>query len=190
MENMVSRMGGFGHPVKHWWLTLLLGLVVFVIGLLIFGYPGVSYVGMSLVFGLVILFSGILQLFFAVYAPENMGRGWLIAGGVIELILGFILALHPAISAATLPFFLGFWLLFRGLNLIGLASDIRALKIPGSGWTIFTAILLIICAFIILISPLSYGVGAVVIWVGASFLVAGISLISFSFQLRKMKDEL
>ena len=157
MENILSQVGKYRHAVKHWWLMLLLGIVLFLLGLVVFGYPGATYVALSGVFGLVILLSGILQLFLGAYGAENAGRGWMIAGGIIELVLGFILMFHPAISAMTLPYFLGFWLLFRGFSLIGLAGDIRAMKVPGMGWTLLTAIMLIIIAFIILIHPLKYG---------------------------------
>ena len=74
--------------------------------------------------------------------------------------------------------------------MIGIGSDLSHVKNSGWGWTIFTAILLIICAFIILISPIAFGVEAVIIWVGISFIMGGISLIAFSAQLKSAQKHL
>lgn len=187
MENMNSTdRWRYSGSSRNWWLLLLLGIASIIIGFLIFRYPGVSYVQMALIFGLLILASGIIQIVFAASEKNISGRGWILAGGIIELIIGLILSFNLSLSASTLPFFLGFWLLFRGFSLIGVASDMNTMRMRGMGWTIVTAILLIICAFIILIHPLIYGVEAVVIWVGAAFIVAGISLIAFAIRLKRL----
>ena len=113
------------------------------------------------------------------------GRGWMLAGGIIEIILGIILIFNVALSAATLPIFLGFWLMLRGFSAIGLGGDMNAMEIPGSGWTVFSGILLVLCSLWILFQPLVFGTTAVVIWVGISLLFAGIAACSLSIQLRR-----
>ena len=47
-------------------------------------------------------------------------------------------------------------------------------------------VLLLICSVVILAQPLFFGIEAVVIWVGISFLMAGISMGVFAFQLRNL----
>lgn len=173
--------------IKLWWLILALGVIVFLAGILIFIYPTQSYIGMSMLFGLLILASGISQIVVSVANNHVItGRGWMIAGGIIEVILGLILSLNTAFSAAVLPFFLGFWLMFRSFSMMGLGGDMSAMKIPGSAWTIFTAILLLICSILILVSPLFFGIQAVIVWVGISMLFAGISMSAFSWQLKNL----
>lgn len=181
----MSRLESARSAVKYWWLLLLLGAAVFVVGIFIFTYPGLSYVAMSMLFGFLILASGVVNIALAASnSSAAMGRGWLWAGGIIELIIGLILVLHPSISVATLPLFLGFWLIFRSFGLIGSGSDMMSLKVPGAGWTIFVGILLLLCSVMILAQPLLFGVEAVVIWVGVSFLMGGMSMGVFAFQLK------
>lgn len=172
--------------VRYWWLLLIVGIVLLAVGILIFIFPMQSYVGMAVLFGWVMLVAGILEV---VLSSANKhfitGRGWLLAGGIIEIILGLILIFNIALSAATLPIFLGFWLLLRGFSAIGLGGDMRAMDIPGSGWTIFSGILLLIAALWILFQPLVFGTAAVVVWVGISFLFAGIAACSLAMQLRQ-----
>ena len=181
----VSRWEKSKEAIRHWWLLLLLGILLFVVGIVIFLYPGQSYLGMTLLFGLVILCSGISEIVLSLSNHHLLtGRGWFLAAGIIEVLLGLLLLFNMALSAATLPIFLGFWLLFRSFTLIGLGGDMNSMQVSGSGWTIATGILLLICSLAILIWPIVFGVQAVVIWVGLSFLMAGISTAVFSFQLK------
>lgn len=180
---VITLLERFKSLTKYWWTILIVGIAIFVLGIMIFARPGESYASLTVAFGILILLSGILQVTISVTERYLPDRGWLIAGGVIEIILGVILLFNKAFTALTLPYFLAFWLLFRGFNLIGFASDMRSLKVSGMGWTIAFAILLIICSLLILFSPTVIGVGAVIILVGVAFLLAGISVMVFGFEL-------
>lgn len=172
--------------VRYWWLLLLTGIALFITGIFIFVYPAQSYFGMALLFGWLILASGTLQVVLAVANKHFItGRGWMLAGGVIEIVLGIILIFNTALSAASIPIFLGFWLLFRGFSTIGLGGDLHTMNIAGSGWTIAAGVLLLLCALWILFQPLVFGTTAVVIWVGISLLFAGLAAGSIAMQLRK-----
>lgn len=185
-NTFASLLENSKRAIRFWWLLLIIGIVLFVLGILVFIFPAQSYLGMSVLFGWVMLVTGILEV---VVASANRhfvtGRGWMLAGGIIEIILGLILIFNIALSAATLPIFLGFWLLFRGFSAIGLGGDMNALRIAGSGWTIFSGILLLLCALWVLFQPLVVGTAAVVIWVGISLLFAGVAAFSLAFQLHR-----
>ena len=164
MNNFSSLIENSKQAVRYWWLLLIIGIALFAVGVLIFVYPAQSYLGMSLVFGWLMLISGILEV---VLSSANKhfitGRGWMMAGGIIEIILGIILIFNVGLSAATLPIFLGFWLMMRGFSAIGLGGDMNALEIAGSGWTIFTGVLLLLCSLWILFQPLVIGTTAVIV---------------------------
>lgn len=173
------------HAVKNWWLLLLLGIAVLGTGIFIFAYPGISYVAMAMTFAVLVLVSGIVSV---VVAASNtnpaMGKGWIMAGGIIEILLGLLLIMFPAIAAASLPLFLGFWLLFRSFRMIGVGANLTSLKVSGGVWTIIVGVLLLICSVMILAQPILFGVEAVVIWVGVSFVMAGIAMAISAFQLK------
>ncbi len=171
--------------VRHWWLMLVLGIVLFVVGIIVFVYPAQSYLGMSLLFGFVILFSGISEIVLSLANHHLItGRGWLLAAGIIETILGLFLIFNMAMSVVALPIFLGFWLLFRSFTLMGLGGDMRSMRVSGAGWTIASGILLMIFSLIVLVQPVVFGMEAVIAWVGISFLFAGIAAGVFAFQLK------
>ncbi len=172
--------------IRCWWLLLIVGIVLLAAGILTFVFPARSYMEMAVLFGWLMLFAGVMEV---VLASANRhfitGRGWMLAGGIIEIVLGLILIFNVALSAATLPIFLGFWLMFRGFSAIGLSGDMRALAVSGSGWTLFSGIVLLFCSLWMLFQPLVVGTAAVIIWVGISLLFAGIAACTLSMQLRK-----
>ena len=183
MNKLSSLIEQSKQAVRHWWLLLVVGIALLAVGILVFIYPARSYLDLSVLFGWLILFSGVMEVVLAARSRHFVtGRGWMLAGGIIEIILGAILAFNVALSAVTLPIFLGFWLL--SFSTIGLASDMHVLGIRGSGWTVLTGVLLLICSLWMLLQPLAFGTTAVVVWVGLSLLFAGISTVSLSLQLR------
>ena len=185
MDKLSSLIEQSKQAVRHWWLLLVVGIALLAVGILVFIYPARSYLDLSVLFGWLILFSGVMEVVLAARSRHFVtGRGWMLAGGIIEIILGAILVFNVALSAVTLPIFLGFWLLMRSFSTIGLASDMHVLGIRGSGWTVLTGVLLLICSLWMLLQPLAFGTTAVVVWVGLSLLFAGISTVSLSLQLR------
>ena len=186
MENFSTLIENSKRAVRYWWLLLIIGIALFVVGILVFVYPTQSYLGMSLLFGWLMLISGILEVVLSSVNKHFItGRGWMLAGGIIEIVLGIILIFNVALSAATLPIFLGFWLMLRAFGAIGLGSDMGAMQIAGSGWTIFSGILLLLCSLWILFQPLVFGTTAVIVWVGISLLFAGVAACSLSLQPRR-----
>ena len=185
MKNVTYLIERSKQAVRYWWLMLLIGIALFVLGILVFIYPAQSYVSMAVLFGWVILAAGILEVVLSASSDHFVtGRGWMLAGGVIQIILGLILVFNVALSAVTLPIVLGFWLLFRGFSTVGLGGDMRAMGISGAGWTIVGGVLLLLCALWMLFQPLVFGTAFVVVWLGVALLFAGVSAMALSFQLR------
>ena len=185
MDRLSFLVENSKRAIRHWWLLLLVGVLLLAVGVAIFFYPQQSYLGLAVLFGWLIFFSGVFETALAATSRHFItGRGWMLAGGVIEIILGLILISNVAISEVALPIILGFWLLMRSFSTIGLGGDMTTLGIHGAGWTIFTGILLLLCSLSILLQPLVFGSTAVLVWVGVSLLFVGAGACSMAFQLR------
>lgn len=187
MEKIVNYERYRG-PIRNWWVWLVLGILFLAMGVVVFFHPGESYLTLSVLFGVGVIFAGVLDIFLASSTHVQSGRGWYIAMGIIEILLG-VMMLFPAISGAMLPFILAFWLMFRGFMLIGTASDMIAWGIKGPGWVIALSVLLILCSFIVLFNPV-IGIGAIVIWLGVSLVILGIALIVFAFDLNSFRKKI
>ena len=185
MKQLNALIENSKQAIRYWWLLLLVGIILLLVGILTFLFPARSYLGMSLLFGWVILISGILEVVLSTANRHFVtGRGWMLAGGIIQIVLGVILIFNVGLSASMLPIFLGFWLLMRAFSTIGLGGDMRTLGIAGAGWTILTGALLLLCSLWILFRPLGVGTTAVVVWVGITLLFAGVAACSLALQLR------
>ena len=189
MEKIIKNVERYRGPIRNWWVGLVLGILSIAMGVIVFMHPGESYLTLSILFGIGILLMGILDLYIGVGMHKQSGKGWVIATGIIEMLLGILLMCLPVVSMGMIPFLLAFWLLFRGFTLIGISSDMIAWGIKGPGWVIALAILMIICAFIVMFNPV-VGMGAIVIWLGVSFLLLGIAMIVLAFDLNKLRKDL
>lgn len=173
--------------VKNWWLLLLAGLLLVAVGIVVFCFPAESYVALSLCFGIAMLVSGVVQLVLSIDSRNYfLTRGYAVVGGIVDLLLGIFLCCTPHIELLILPFLLGFWLMYHSFMIIGLAGDLSTFRVPGSGWTIFGGVLLLILSILILLRPFSWGTSAVVILTGCALLVAGIDMCYIAFRLRNI----
>ena len=183
--SFVSRLNESPQVVRHWWLLLIVGILLFAAGLAVLWFPMPSYALLSLLFGLFVALVGLAQIIVAATNNHYMtSRGWMWVGGLLELILGLILLSRPLLSEETLPYVLGFWLLLRGFSAVGTSGDLLTVGIPGAAWSLFVGLLLIVAAFWVLFQPLVVGTSAVVVWIGVSLLFAGIYTFIYALQLQ------
>ena len=173
--------------VRNWWWFIVKGLLLIIAGVAIFARPLEGYVGLSVLFSMVMLGAGFAQIFFASSNRNALkGWGWTLASGILDVVIGIYLLSFPLVTMATLPFILGFWLLFRSFYLIGVAFDLKDLGVADWGWLLFGGILSSILGFFVLYYP---GAGAIsIIYVsGSAFIVAGIFNVYLSVKLKAMK---
>ena len=183
---MNELVGGLGYAVKNWWMSLLLGLLYIAVALCLLFAPVSSYVALSVIFSISILVSGILEIFFAVGNKKIINSwGWYLAGGIIDMILGFYLIAYPMLSMEVIPFLIAFWLMFRGFSSVGYAMDLKRYGTRDWGWYVAFGILAVICSLIILWQP---AVGALyaVYMISFAFLIIGFFRIMLSFELKNL----
>ncbi|PSL45466.1 uncharacterized membrane protein HdeD (DUF308 family) [Chitinophaga niastensis] len=187
---MSQIISAIRNNVKYWWLYLLNGIIFLIAGCIVFANPFSSYVLLSIFFSVTLFVTGIFEIAFAVSNRSGTyGWGWALVSGIIDVVIGFILILYPAVSMAVIPLFLAFWFMFKGISLIGFSIQLQTDKIPGWGWLLVGGIGLIIIAIFILDNP-ALGVVAVLGLVAAAFWGTGILSIIFSFRLKHVKNEM
>ncbi len=184
---MTTIISGSAAPmVKHWWISLLLGIVYILAGFWVFQTPLVSYVSLSIVFSVFIFASGLSQIIFSTSNRNKVeGWGWYLAGGVLDLMIGILLITHPLMTMAILPFYVGFWLLFQGFMAIGLSFQFKAVRTPSWGWLLFLGILTMLFSFLLLANPVFAGL-SIVYMTAMALICAGIFRIFLAFSLKRI----
>src|ERR1700753_267046 len=91
IKNAMTVLETIQSDIKNWWLFILKGLVFFGAGIYVFCSPLAGYLGLSVMFSVVIIISGISQIFFASVNSRMKGWGWTLTSGNLDLIIGFYL---------------------------------------------------------------------------------------------------
>ena len=181
-ENLTERAG---RTVKYWWLMMLAGILCFAAGIAVFAFPLESYVVLSLLAGILMLFVGAAQLIVASTSSNYLTmRGYVLVGGVIDLLLGFLLCIYPALSMTFLPVMLGIWMMYHSFMIIAFGGDLGTFRVKGSGWTVLGGVLLLILSLVVLINPFSAGIATVVVLSGVGLLVLAFLFCWMSVILR------
>ena len=76
---------GWGHRIA--WI--LLGLLMVMGGLVVAGHPLLGLAFLTLALGAYFIVEGVIKLFYA--SQVDAGRGWLVLGGILALLLGILL---------------------------------------------------------------------------------------------------
>ena len=171
MENSIS---------KNWYMLLIKGIIMILLAVLIFMSPGDALLTYVLWIGIGFSIAGVVRIIQG-FQAKGVVEGWgsIAMEGVFDLVLGFILIAHPALTASILPFILGFWGAIYGFSLVISSFSEKENK----GMKLLAGILTTIFALIIMFNPLLMGM-TLVIWVGIMILVAGIFNVMIAFKIK------
>ena len=174
---------------KNWFLLLILGVIMIIVGIMVFRTPVASYLALSILFSVTFLATGLLEVVYAISNRREIENwGWSLAGGIVDLLIGFLLVTRPDISLTILPFFVGFALMFRSIMSIAWSIELKRLGVSDWGSILLVGILGVILSFILLWNPLFAGM-TIVFYTAISFILIGIFQIYLAFRLRRLKKQ-
>jgi len=173
--------------VKHWYIPLIIGILLIAAGIYVFMVPLETYLTLSVLFSISFIVIGLLNIFFSIRNHKILqGWGWYLIGGLLSLAGGIILSIYPGISIIILPFVVGFTLLFFSFHLLGFSFEMKDAGILNWGNAAILSVFGVIFSFMLIVNPLTSGISLVTI-TGLSFIFIGASSIVLSFDLRKVK---
>ena len=123
---MVNQAETAGVP---WWLVLIEGIALIVMGLLLLASPGMTTLILVQFIGIYWLVAGIFKIV-SIFL-DSSGWGWKLAGGILGILAGLIVLQHPLWSPLVIGNVLVIILGIQGI-IVGVVGLIRAFK--GAGW--------------------------------------------------------
>lgn len=184
MSNVISKITG---SIKNWWAFLIIGIILLIGSFWMFSSPVESFVGLTAFFSALIFVSGLFTIFFALTNKEDIDNfGLFLAGGILDVIMGFILLKYPGMTVVLFSLFVGFWLLFRGIGTISISFKMKKDGLENWGWILFFGILVTLFAFMAIIDPM-IGASYLVFTLALALLFLGIANIALALRLRKVK---
>ncbi|WP_083930681.1 HdeD family acid-resistance protein [Eudoraea adriatica] len=171
---------------KLWWFTLLRGIILLILAFFVFRHPANALMGVAIYIGISLLITGILQTGASIGFKDLFPNwGWVLAGGLLDIVFAFVLLSNPALTAASLPFVIGFWIIVSGI--MSFADSFQSKKEGNSLWglSMLGGVLSVIVGYFIMSNII---VGALVIttWMGIGFLIIGIVNIVVGFKLKSL----
>ena len=130
LAGIVASLYRLGRP--GFWPTLLGATLALVVGIAFLRRPGLGAAGLTLLLGSALLVGGVTRIVGGI-GEHHENRGWIIADGVISLLLGLLILFGwPGSTLWVLGTFLGIYLIVEGVTFILLGFSLRRALRPGT----------------------------------------------------------
>jgi len=166
-----------------WWMYLIKGALIVVLGIWMLKMPMESFNAMLLFIGLIIVIGGVLETFLAVYYRKALKEwGWNFSAGILDILVGVLLIANPDAILLLITLFISFWLVLRGVLTIWEAMELRKESQKKWKWILLLGILLMLLAIVLIWHPQVLGL-TIIFWIAISFISLGVFRIVLAFKL-------
>lgn len=171
-----------------WQALLVAGLASVILGIMVLAWPDASLRVAGILFGLYLLFSGVMQLVaaFGTHVTTSL-RVMAFISGALSILLGLFCFRGAMQSTLLLALWIGIGWLFRGITQTVAAASDPAM--PARGWQIFLGIVSAVAGVVLIVSPLESATVLTVL-VGVWLLVVGVVELVTAFVIRSRAKNL
>ncbi|MFE2235764.1 HdeD family acid-resistance protein [Streptomyces sp. NPDC059442] len=165
-----------------WQALLIAGLMALALGVIVLVWPEATLRVVGVLFGLYLLFSGVMQLVtaFGTHGTTAL-RVMAFISGAVSILLGLFCFRGAMQSTLLLALWIGIGWLFRGITqTVAAASDET---MPARGWQVFLGIVSALAGIVLIVSPLE-SARVLTVLVGVWLLVLGAVEIVTAFRVR------
>jgi uncharacterized membrane protein HdeD (DUF308 family) len=164
-------------------LFIVLGIAMMLIGAVAIGSPFVTTVAAKILFGWLLLLSGILQIVVA-FSTGRWGEFFLdLLFGALFVVAGIWLAFYPLTGILSLTLFLA--IVFVAQGLIEVVNAFHMRPIAGWGWMFTAGVLALIVGLLILSKFPSSALWAIGALVGINFICTGLAYVLLALTAEK-----
>lgn len=115
------------------WSTLLLGIALFLCGLVVLGDIALATVISAMIIGVALIVSGAFEILYAVWAGRLRGFLWHTLLGICYIVFGFILVTQPVVGTLILTWIIGVVLVVSG----AIRATLGLRWTSKGGWMVF-----------------------------------------------------
>jgi uncharacterized membrane protein HdeD (DUF308 family) len=173
-----SYAGGRGEALP-WWLVLVEGIVVVLLGLVLLVAPGASLVFLVWLLGIYLVIAGIFRII-GIFL-DSSSWGWKLAAAILCLIAGLAILSNPlwstTLASTWLVILVGFLVMLQGAAGLVVAFQ-------GGGWGMGAlSVLGILFGLFLVINPL-VGVATLTLILAIVMLIGGVGAVLQAFRMR------
>ena len=113
--------------LRIWWVLLLEGALGIIFGILAFTWPGETALVLLYLVAIWALVTGIMEVSSAFVVPGSTGQRWgLGLAGLLSIIFGLILIVHPGAGLLAILWLVGIYAIVFGVSLLVYAFQVRS----------------------------------------------------------------
>ena len=161
---------------EHRGLLLFEGILFILLGILAIGLPGLFTLGVEQFLGWLFVIGGAVQAYRVFKSYHTVGYGALLVSALLYLVIGVLMLIYPVSGILTLTAFLTVFFLLEGISKILLGFQMHGQV--NVGWLIFSGIVALLMAAIIISGWPATGLWVIGLLVGINMLFFGFSLLS------------
>jgi uncharacterized membrane protein HdeD (DUF308 family) len=169
---------------RHWGLFLLEGILLIVLGSLAVLVPAVASVAATIVFGWILLLSGVIGLIATLRARHAPGFGWSLLSAIVGIAAGLILLAMPVQGTLSLTAVLIAFLFLEGVASILYAFEHRKGSSGRWSWMLASGILDLVLGTILLAGLPRTAVWALGLLIGINMIFGGWALVWMALHAR------
>jgi uncharacterized membrane protein HdeD (DUF308 family) len=168
----------------HWKLFLIEGIVLILLGALAIVLPMLATIAITILFGWLLLISGVIGLVTTFWAKHAPGFWWSLFSAVIGIAAGIVLLGWPLSGSVSLTLVLIVFFVIEGIVSIMYAIEHRRQYSGRWAWMLFSGIIDLILAGIIFAGLPGTALWALGLLLGINLLFGGSSLIAMAMHAR------
>src|SRR6202521_1399668 len=170
---------------EHWKAFLFEGILLVILGLAAMIVPPLASLAVTIFLGWMFLISGIAGLVLTFWARQMPGFWWSLISAVLAVGAGIILLARPVQGTLTLTIVVGAYFLAEGVTTIMYALEHRRELSERWNWLLFSGVLDILIAAMIIAGLPGSAEWAIGLLVGINLLFGGSTLIGMALAARK-----
>ena len=174
----------------RWWLVLLRGLVMLLLGIFLISYTEITVTAVILILGIYWLLNGLLDIYRALSGWNQVSdRYLLLTGGLLQLMAGLIIVVWPIFTTS---FLTNFTMTMTAIvavvaGIIAIVRGVRVQQQINNRWTLFVAgIIAILYGLFVFFNPSFPSAQILAMVLGGISMMGGFLVILFALRLRQM----
>jgi uncharacterized membrane protein HdeD (DUF308 family) len=166
---------------------IVLGILMIVLGMAAIAEPFVATIAIAIVISWFLFIAGIVRIVHALQSRRQKGFWPKLVVGILYLLAGIMLISNIFGAALSLTLALGIVFLAEGVFEVITAFQVR--PDPNWGWTLFSGMMAIILAILILYQWPFSAAWVLGLFAGINFLLTGVWMIALSLPSRRIPNQ-
>lgn len=180
-----GAIAGASSLAEHWWVLLLEGVLLVTAGAFAIALPQVTTLAIDLLVGWALVIGGGVRLASLVATRHTPGLWWSVLSGIVAVVVGAMLLARPLAGAFSITVVLITLFLLEGVFAIVLAAQYRR-HLPNWGWTMFTGVVDLVLALLLLSGLPGTATWALGLFVGINLVTVGFAVSATALAARSV----